>query len=177
MEDSGGNERRFRNRCRGGLLNEVVFDLSTRAKLILGFGSLWFFMGIVIIVAYQAIREINLSAQDLNLVDERIALELLQIRSNQNYIRGQILEMMMTADPVQQSEILQHIVERSQKVDAIIEQLAELNPDPKFQQGVDRVEKYFIGISPRAGRGDLPYPGRQGGGGAKNGTGYIRGEC
>ncbi len=110
------------------------FDLSTRAKLILGFGSLWFFMAIVITISYQAIREINLSAQDLNLVDERIALELLQLRSNQNYIRGQILEMMLASDPVQQSEIQQRIIERSQKVDVIIEQLAELNPDPKFQQ-------------------------------------------
>jgi methyl-accepting chemotaxis protein len=108
-------------------------NLTTRAKLIFGFGIIWILLAVVIIIAYISFIEITGSEKDLYDIHFTDALDLQQLRSHQNYNRGQILEMMLTADRSKQNTIVENIKGRSQQIDGIIEHLLKLDPDPQFQ--------------------------------------------
>jgi methyl-accepting chemotaxis protein len=108
-------------------------NLSTRAKLALGFGGMWLLLAIVIIIAYISFSEITKSERNLYNLHVTIALDLMQLRSSQNYNRGQILEMMLTTERSKQDTIVGNIMERREQMDAIIEDLLKLDPYPEFQ--------------------------------------------
>jgi methyl-accepting chemotaxis protein len=108
-------------------------NLSTRAKLTFGFGGMWLVLAIVISIAYISFNKITKSEKDLYDLHVTIALDLMQLRSHQNYNRGQILEMMLTTDRSEQDIIAENIKERAQQMNAIIEDLLRLDPDSQFQ--------------------------------------------
>jgi len=108
-------------------------NLSTRNKLVLGFGAIWLLMAVVIVTAYVGFIKVIQSERDLSDIYFTEAIDLMQLRSHQNYNRGQILEMILTADRSKQEEITGNIKERTDQMDALIEGLLKLNPDPQFQ--------------------------------------------
>src|SRR4030042_868580 len=108
-------------------------NLSTRNKLVLGFGAIWLLMAVVIVTAYVGFIKVIQSERDLSDIHFTEAIDLMQLRSHQNYNRGQILEMILTADRSKQEEITGNIKERTDQMDALIEGLLKLNPDPQFQ--------------------------------------------
>ena len=108
-------------------------DLSTRAKLVLSFGVMWLLLAVVILTAYKSITGVTRSEQAMHDVHFTIALELGELRSHQNYNRGQILEMMITTDKSAQEAIERNIKERGQQIDGIIEALFTLDTDSQFR--------------------------------------------
>jgi methyl-accepting chemotaxis protein len=108
-------------------------DMSTRSKLILCFGIMWLLMTVIIGTTYKDIEGMARSAQGLHDFQYTIALDLVELRANQNFNRAQILEMMMTADKAIQAKIERDIQGRGVIIDDIISSLRKLNGDPSFQ--------------------------------------------
>ena len=111
-------------------------NLPMRMKLILGFGAMWLLLASVILTAYVNISGIARSSRMLHDKQYTIALELLGFRSNQNFNRAQILEMMMVPDKPAQEKIVATINERLLLMDDEIKTVTSLNPDPRFQDRV-----------------------------------------
>ena len=101
-------------------------NLSTRFKLVLGFGIIWLLLAIVIVIAYRDITEMAQSGQEMHDLQFTAALELTQVRSNANFNRAQMLEMMLTTDKSQIKKIEEDITQRGQQVNEAIENLLKL---------------------------------------------------
>jgi methyl-accepting chemotaxis protein len=107
-------------------------NLSTRVKLIIGFGIIWLLLAVVILIAYRNITVIAGSGQEMHDVQFTVALELIQLRSNQNYNRSQMLEMMLTTDKSKIKKIEEDITQRGQQIDESIENLLKLKLEDSY---------------------------------------------
>ncbi len=121
-------------------MKQLINNLSTRAKLILSFGAMWLLLAVVIGAAYVSLARITQSERKLHDLYFTEALELRQLRSHQNFNRAQILDMMLTTDRSEQQASEQTIQERSQQIDAIVEELLQLDPDPQRQSTLQELE-------------------------------------
>jgi methyl-accepting chemotaxis protein len=108
-------------------------NLSTRVKLVFGFGIIWFLLAVVIVIAYRDITKIAQSGQEMQGLQFTAALELVELRSNQNYNRAQMLAMMSTADKTEMKKIEEDITQRGQLVDEAIEKVIKLELDDKYR--------------------------------------------
>ncbi|MFA6504949.1 MAG: methyl-accepting chemotaxis protein [Treponemataceae bacterium] len=121
-------------------------NLSTRMKLILSFGAMWMLLAAVILTAFTNISGIARSSQSLHNKEYTIALELCDFRSNQNFNRAQILEMMLVADKAGQEKIVETIKERLLLMDETLKMVSLLNSDHRFQDRIvelkDLVSQY-----------------------------------
>jgi methyl-accepting chemotaxis protein len=110
-----------------------LINLSTRAKLVFGFGIIWFLLAVVIVIAYRDITKIAQSGQEMQGLQFTAALELVELRSNQNYNRAQMLAMMSTADKTEMKKIEEDITQIAQQIDKAIEKLLKLELDDKYR--------------------------------------------
>ncbi|MHB8091267.1 MAG: HAMP domain-containing methyl-accepting chemotaxis protein [Syntrophales bacterium] len=115
-------------------------NLSTRAKLILGFGAMWLLLAIVIVTAYLSITGISQSEKELHEVNYSKALDLRQLRAHINLQHGQILEMMVTTDKSRWKTNEQLIHERAQQIDEIVERLLKTDLDPECQKRLKEIK-------------------------------------
>lgn len=104
-------------------------NISTRAKILLGFGLLLVFMAIVMLSAYASISLISRSQKELYSREFKNALELVEIRADQNRIRVLLLEMMLTDDKAKQRELESEIKERAQEFEKSVKDIMELSKD------------------------------------------------
>jgi methyl-accepting chemotaxis protein len=102
-------------------------DLSTRAKLFLGFGLMILFLVVVIATSYRGITAIRDSERKLFEEEFENVLDLKDIRSNQNAVRGDVLAMMLAANRPDQDKLNQDIKERSQHATERIQRLLKRN--------------------------------------------------
>jgi methyl-accepting chemotaxis protein len=100
-------------------------NLSTRLKLILSFGLMVFFLLIVIVTAHNGIIAIRESQEALFQKDYLSSIELVQLHSDQNRVRAQLLEMMMINDKSKQLALEKDIREKSNDVDVGLKLVAE----------------------------------------------------
>ena len=121
-------------------------NLSTRAKLILGFGVMWLLLAIVIVIAYVGITNVTQSVKDLHDNEFTKAIQLRELKSHQNYNRSQILDMLLTPKKSNQEAIEKAITEHGQAIDTLLKELIALDPDPVFQRDLQElksdVDKY-----------------------------------
>ena len=96
-------------------------NLSTRSKLLFSFGIIWIMFLVVIVIAYNGLRNITQSEKKLSEVNFQIALELRELRSHQNFNRAAILDMILTSSKSEQLALQEIINERGQAIDIIIE--------------------------------------------------------
>ncbi len=108
-------------------------DLSTRAKLFLGFGMMIVFLAAVIVTAYRSIAEIQASQQRLHDEDFANAVDLLTLRLHQNGARAALLMMMSITKRPDQEAWHQDVKDRAREIDNIMRRLLERhrNDDPK----------------------------------------------
>jgi methyl-accepting chemotaxis protein len=114
-------------------MNRFINNLSTRAKLILGFGAIWLLLAVVVVTAYVSLARLTQSEKDLYNLYFTEALGLQQLRSSQNFNRAQILDMMLATDTTEQHACEQAIQERARQIDGIVEELLQIDPGPQFQ--------------------------------------------
>jgi methyl-accepting chemotaxis protein len=100
-------------------------------------------LAMMILTAFWDITGMVRSARELHDVQYTIALDLVGLRSNQNFNRAQVLEMMMTSDKSMQTTIEKNIQDRSKSIDDTLSELSMLNPDPKFQNGISELRDNF----------------------------------
>jgi len=98
-------------------------DLSTRAKLFLGFGLMVVSLAAVIVTAYMGITALQQSQR--RLYDEAFAnaTELLTVRSNLNGARASMLMMVLVTARADQVAWQQDVEDRSQEIDESLREL------------------------------------------------------
>lgn len=100
-------------------------DLTTRAKLFLGFGMIIVLMSIALIAAYNGISGIELSQRNLFENEFKTAVTLKDIRANQNGMTGAAMHMILTDDASVRKLKIQEIKERSDENDKNIKDAAD----------------------------------------------------
>jgi methyl-accepting chemotaxis protein len=102
-------------------------DLSTRGKLIAGFGTMLVFMAAVMISAYLGIVSIRQSQQNLYQQDFANAEDLMRLRAEENGVRAAVLDMMLVTRRSEQEAWHRDIRERSKEIARITQRLLERN--------------------------------------------------
>ena len=77
-------------------------NLSTRAKIIFSFGSMFILLAIIIVTALTNIMSISDSQRELVQMNFKPALDLVEIRADLNRDRASIVEMVLTTDKTKQ---------------------------------------------------------------------------
>ena len=102
-------------------------DLTTRGKLFAGFGLMIVFLATVIVTAYLGITAIQASQKNLYDEDFANAVDLLNLRSDQNGVRVALLSMMMVMKRSDQEIWHQEIKERSKEITETTQRLLQRN--------------------------------------------------
>jgi methyl-accepting chemotaxis protein len=100
-------------------------DRTTKTKLFIGFGLMVLFLLFVIVTAYSGITNIRKSQSELFQEDFLPATELIELRSDQNRVRAQLLEMMMIKDRARQQALGEDIRGRAKDVDEGVKKISE----------------------------------------------------
>ncbi len=98
-------------------------NLSTRAKLFLGFGLMMALLATVIGTAYVSITTIQKSQEVLFKEDFTIALDLAELRAFLNRQRSSLLTMMLVGDAKTRSDLEEDIKTHAEEIDKILKEL------------------------------------------------------
>ena len=116
-------------------------DLSTAAKLFFSFGMMILLLAAAILAAYRGInatRQAQMKAQQ----ELMSAVNLREIRANQNAVRGNVLAMMLLTNQPEQKVLETDIKTRSEENNETIRNLQELNQDnARF---LSRLEEFIV---------------------------------
>jgi len=113
-------------------------NLKTGAKLLLGFGTMIVLLGMVMIIAYNAITTIRDSQQRLFEQEFVGVVDMVQLRAHLNRQRSQMLQMMLTTDQSKQESLVQDIKSRVKELDHSLQQLAAVyKNNAKFMVKLD----------------------------------------
>jgi len=116
-------------------------DLKTRGKLFVGFGLMLVFLATVIVAAYLGITAIQASQKRLYQKEFANAVDLLNIRSDENGMRVALLSMMVAAKRSDQDGWHQDIQQRGKEIAAATQQLLERNRnDAALLAQLDKLE-------------------------------------
>lgn len=102
-------------------------DLSTRSKLFLGFGLMLACLAAVIAAAHRGITAMQASQQRLYHEEFADAVDLLNLRTDENGIRAALLSMMAVKTPAEREAWQRDIQERSKQIAAVSQQLIARN--------------------------------------------------
>jgi methyl-accepting chemotaxis protein len=116
-------------------------NLSTRNKLLCGFGLIVLFLASVIFVAYGGIKTIQ-DGYKLIIKEEVAAVtNLLEFRVDLNRQRVAMLKMMMSADRKEQESLVKDVREASKLKDESLENLAKaVSGDPQFTKNLEELK-------------------------------------
>ncbi|MFH2083613.1 MAG: methyl-accepting chemotaxis protein [Pseudomonadota bacterium] len=110
-------------------------NLATRNKLFLGFGLMFAFLATVIAAAYWGIASIQASQQRLYQREFANAIDLLNLRSDENGARAAALSIMIAPTPAERDVWAQKTNTRSEEIAAEIRRLLERNGDDPRMAG------------------------------------------
>jgi methyl-accepting chemotaxis protein len=119
-------------------------NFSTQVKLMYGFGLMWILLAVVIVFAYRGMAGITQSEQLLHSFYFTEALELLDLRSHQNFNRAEILEMILTTNRIKQEAIEKYIKERNRQIDEILDKLFKLETNPQSQSRLKELKDIVV---------------------------------
>ena len=120
-------------------------NVSTRSKLAIGFGVLWFLLAVIILFASMNIYSVNTSYKHLGDIHYETALQLADLRSHMNYNRGMMLRMILFTDLEKQKECETKINEKSEEIDNIIKNLKNINiQDSEFLSQLEGLNKEIV---------------------------------
>ncbi|HEY6838765.1 MAG TPA: methyl-accepting chemotaxis protein, partial [Geobacteraceae bacterium] len=92
-------------------------DMSTRAKLFIGFGAMVVLLAVMAVTAYWGITEVVVSEKQLYEEEFGVVMRLKDIHANQNGIREGMLAIILTNDRRAINGILQDVEARAKAVD------------------------------------------------------------
>lgn len=122
-------------------------NISTRAKLFVGFGAMIVLLAVVVTTAFQGIREIERAQKSLFEGAFADAVAIKDIRGNQNGQRESVMMMILATDPAVQKAKRQEIKERSGEIEDDIRRLhASLKNEPQLLpmlEELDALSKAF----------------------------------
>ena len=106
-------------------------NLSTRAKLLLGFAAILLCMIIVVGVAYSAIKQIQKTDKGLFENEFVLVQKLLELRADLNHQRADIQQMMLETNRSDQETIEKDLIALAGQADGIIQDLFEMLRDDR----------------------------------------------
>ena len=124
-------------------MKRFINDLSTNWKLVLSFAILLTLLGGVLWTAYATLAGIARAETQLKDSDYAVAGLAQELNIDANYVRAQILDMMLTPQLADQQAIEALITDRSAEIDDILAQLQKLGPDPLFQSQLRQLTADF----------------------------------
>jgi len=101
-------------------------NISAQGKILLSLGLMILLILGVIGFSYVSIHEMKTSQEKLYSKDFTVALELSELKSNENLIRALVLQIQLSIDPVLQKELVQVIDETKKNMDSSYVKLQEL---------------------------------------------------
>lgn len=104
-------------------------DLTTRGKLVAGFGSMFTLLAGVIAVAYLGITSIEAAQNRLYRQEFSNAVDLVKLRSDQNGIRAALLGMMVATSRADQEQWHEEIKQRGKEIGDNMRNLLARNRD------------------------------------------------
>ena len=102
-------------------------NLSTRNKLFLGFGLMIIILAIVIATAYRGIAMVQATQQSLYQKEFANTVDLMTMRSDENGVRADLLEMLSAATRSDQESWHKDIKERSKEIAETTQRLLDRN--------------------------------------------------
>jgi methyl-accepting chemotaxis protein len=116
-------------------------NLTTGAKLFLGFGLMIIFLAAVIVIAYLDIAAIQRSQKRLYEGEFANAVDLKDVRANQNGVRVALLNMMLVAKRSDQEALHQEIKARVKEIDETMAGLLKRNQsDPQLLRRLEEFD-------------------------------------
>src|SRR3990172_8567237 len=100
-------------------------DITTRSKLVAGFGLMIVLLATVIVIAYLGISAIQASQRRLYQEDFANALDLMKLRSDQNGVRAAQLTMMVLSNRPDQERWRQDADDRSKEIETTTRSLLD----------------------------------------------------
>lgn len=117
-----------------------IGDLSTRTKLILGFGLIFALLIVVVATAYTGIATMQAQQRRLLAEDFPVALELVELRADLNRNRQLVLEMTLTDSRAEREQMAQELRVRGAEIDAALETGRKiLQQDPQALGRLDQL--------------------------------------
>ena len=117
-------------------------NLSTRNKLLCGFGLIVLFLASVVIVAYRGIDSIQQVYKALLQEEVEVVNSLIEYRANMNRQRLDMLRMVSTNDKNEQQKIENEIKQSTRANDQMLEKLTRLGiKDANFIKGLEEFKK------------------------------------
>jgi methyl-accepting chemotaxis protein len=114
-------------------------NLSTRAKLLLGFGLMIVLLATVSAIAYRDIERLRASQKALFEDDLSVALDLMALRNAINRDRVALLSLAL-ANPAEQSNLLQRHEREAAEISSLLARLGAYKPDDRvLAQMLDRI--------------------------------------
>ena len=109
---------------------KLFLDFTTRGKLLFGFGLMIAFLVAVVVTAYTGITAIQESQKSLYQEEFADALDLMELRAQENGVRAELLGMLMLAQRSDQEARHKDIKERSEAIAAIAQRLPSRQRPP-----------------------------------------------
>ncbi|MHB8069574.1 MAG: methyl-accepting chemotaxis protein [Desulfobaccales bacterium] len=110
-------------------------NLSTRNKLLCGFGLIVLFLAAVVIVAFLGIRSIQDLYKSVIKEEVEVVANLIEFRANLNHQKLVILKMVFSNDKAEQRSIENDVKESAQQNDRILEAISQAGgKDPDVQR-------------------------------------------
>ena len=117
-------------------------NLSTRNKLLCGFGLIVLFLASVVIVAYRGIDSIQQVYKALLQEEVEVVNSLIEYRANMNRQRLDMLRMVSTNDKNEQQKIENEIKQSTRANDQMLDKLTRLGiKDANFIKGLEEFKK------------------------------------
>ena len=108
-------------------------NLSTRNKLLCGFGLIVLFLALVVVVAYKGISSVQEGYKRLLKEEIEVVANLVEYRANMNRQRLDMLRIVSTSDKNEQQRIENEVKKSTKANDQILEKLTRLDiKDPGF---------------------------------------------
>ena len=108
-------------------------NLSTRNKLLCGFGLIVLLLALVVIVAYGGIRTIQEGYRSVIKEEVQVVANLIEFRANLNHQKLAMLKMIFSNDKAEQSSIEKDVKESARKSDQLLEAVSQAGgKDPDF---------------------------------------------
>jgi methyl-accepting chemotaxis protein len=118
---------------------ESLTNIELRTKVLLGFSLIVLFLAFVVVSAYRTITVMEATQRQLFERQFANVMDVKDIRSNQNGIRGDLLAMLLTASPSGQEALAKDVTRRADEVNATLERIRKRSRDepeifPKLQE-------------------------------------------
>ncbi len=115
-------------------------NLKTQNKLVVSFGLMLLLLLSSVYMAYRGLVELHESQKNLYEIDFANAVDMKDIRVNQNAIRANVLKLMLRLTPEQEKAVEKDIEERMKELDQTLQSLFKRNTQDK--EVVAKLQEY-----------------------------------